>query len=74
MPTYTPRMVVIRLDTAAMPRMASWSPGYAAMMLAEDAAIMEPDPTPAPIARASGSKIFQLATSEDVRVLPADHH
>ena len=34
------------------------------MMLAEDAAIMDPDPTPAPIARASGSKIFQLATSE----------
>ena len=33
-------------------------------MLAAEAAIMEPDPTPAPMARASGSKIFQLATSE----------
>ena len=39
------------------------------MMLAAEAAIMEPEPTPAPMARASGSKIFQLATNEVSKVM-----
>jgi len=59
----------MRFETAAMPRIASSWPGYAAMMLAVDAAIIDPDPTPAPIASASGSKTSADATSEVSRVM-----
>ena len=64
----TPARLAIRLAVVAKAAIWSVNSGWAAVTDAMPAAIMEPEPTPDPIASASQRKMFSEETTEATRL------